>query len=237
MSSSSDFPKHGIFVTGTNTEVGKTYVSCLIARWLLQQGLRVGVYKPVASGAVQKEDHWISEDAESLWLAAGRPLTLEDVCPQIFKASLAPNIAAREEDRTVDAKLLRSGLSKWTTHCDIVIVEGVGGLMSPISDEDYVADLAADFGYPLIVIAANQLGVINQTLQTLITAATLLHEVPIQGVVLNDVDVRNDDASVLSNVEEVRDRIVPPYLGHVRHGADNFPNADESLLPLLPATS
>ena len=135
-------------------------------------GKRVGVYKPVASGCEMRGGKLVSPDAVALWEAAGQPGTLEQVCPQMFAAPLAPHLAARAEGRRVDAANCASGIDFWRETCDVVLVEGAGGLMSPISDDDYNADLAAEFGYPLVVVAANELGTINATLQTLITAST-----------------------------------------------------------------
>ena len=175
----------GLFITGTDTGVGKTYVAALVARALAAEGRRVGVYKPVASGCRRQGDRLVSDDALSLWEAAGRPGELERVCPQRFAAPLAPHLAARAEDARVDEEQLRRGLDYWIERSDIVIVEGVGGLMSPLTDDEYVADLAYEFGYPLVVVARNALGAINQTLQTLITAATFRRGLPIAGIVLN----------------------------------------------------
>ena len=147
-----------MFITGTDTDVGKTYVAALIARSLVAAGHRVGVYKPVASGCRAEHSDLVSDDAPALWEAAGRPGELEHVCPQRFTAPLAPPAAARAEGRLIDADLLRSGLDYWSLRSDIVLVEGVGGLMSPLDDERYVADLAYDFGFPLVVVARNALG-------------------------------------------------------------------------------
>src|SRR3954470_17219120 len=138
----------GLFISGTGTGVGKTYVAALIARALRESGLRVGVYKPVASGCELRNGELVSPDAISLWTAAGQPRTLEEVCPQRFAAPLAPHLAARAEGRRVDANLLRAGIEPWREASDIVLVEGAGGLMSPIGDDDYNADLADVFGYP-----------------------------------------------------------------------------------------
>ncbi len=204
----------GLFVTGTDTEVGKTHVAAAIARQLRAEGRRVGVYKPAASGCRREGDQCVAEDAEILWEAAGRPLTLQAVCPQAFAAPIAPHRAAREEGRRVDADLLRRGIEAWYADFEIVVVEGAGGLMSPMSDDDYVADVAFDLGYPLIVVAPNVLGVINQTLQTLITASTFRDGLDVAGVVLNQLRPPADcDASAASNLEELRARCVPPVLG------------------------
>jgi dethiobiotin synthetase len=218
----------GLFITGTGTGVGKTYVAALIARALHETGKRVGVYKPVASGCEMRGGQLVSPDAVALWTAAGQPGTLEAVCPQLFAAPLAPHLAARAEGRRIDPALLRSGLDYWRGTCDIVLVEGAGGLMSPISDEDYNADLAETFGYPLVVVAANELGAINATLQTLITASTFGRPgseeqgarnegITVAGVVLNSARHPDNDPSVDSNADEIARRCVPPLLAVVEH--------------------
>ena len=205
----------GIFVTGTDTGVGKTYVSAMIVRQMRAAGHRVGVYKPAASGCRRKRGTLVSDDALALWEAAGRPGPLESVCPQRFLAPLAPHLAAREEGKRVDPVLLRRGLDHWRDRCDIVLVEGSGGLMSPLSDEDYVADLAGDFGLPLVVVARNALGTINQTLQTLIVAATYREGLDIAGIVLNNPAQLSDDPSIATNRQELTTRCVPPVLAEV----------------------
>lgn len=212
----------GLFITGTDTGVGKTYVTALIARELVAAGRAVGVYKPVASGCRLVGVQIMADDALALWEAAGRPGRLEHVCPQRFLAPLAPHRAAAAEGKKVDAQLLREGLNVWSGQCDIVLVEGAGGLMSPLSDDDYNADLALDLGFPLVVVAANKLGTINATLQTLITAAAYGEGLSIAGVVLNQTDSGRDDASMASNLEELAARCGPPVLAAVpwRGGLD-----------------
>jgi dethiobiotin synthetase len=206
----------GLFIAGTDTGVGKTYVTALIARELVTAGKRVGVYKPVASGCRVVGTEVVSDDAVALWEAAGRPGKLEQVCPQRFLAPLAPHRSAIVEGKRVDSQLLRDGLEVWRDRCDIVLVEGAGGLMSPLSDDDYNADLALNFGFPLLVVTANRLGTINATLQTLITAAAYGDGLPVAGVVLNQAEQARDDASVGSNLEELSERCAPPVLTAVK---------------------
>jgi dethiobiotin synthetase len=212
----------GLFITGTDTGVGKTYVAGLIARRLVQQGRKVGVYKPAASGCRRQGGVLVSDDAVALWEAADRPGELEHVCPQRFEAPLAPHLAAAAEGRQFDAALLRRGIEYWQQRSEIILVEGAGGLMSPLGEHEYVADLAAEFGFPLVVVSPNVLGCINQTLQTLIAAAAFHRTemgLAVAGVVLNHPAAPPAGGVSLSwNRRELTARCVPPVLAEVRWG-------------------
>ena len=94
----------------------------------------------------------------------------------------------------VDARLLRDGLRYWQRRSDVVLVEGAGGLMSPLTDDEYNADLAYDLGMPLVVVAKNGLGTINHVLQTLVAAATFCEGLAVAGIVLNETQPRGADA-------------------------------------------
>jgi dethiobiotin synthetase len=212
----------GLFITGNDTGVGKTYVAAMIARAVTAQGLRVGPYKPTASGCRLENGRLVSDDALQLWQAAGSPGELERVCPQRFAAPLSPHLAAREEGKEIDNDLLRTGLEYWRERSDFLLVEGAGGLMSPLGDDEYVADLAYDLGYPLIVVARNQIGVINQTLQTLIVGMTFRDGLDIAGVVLNRATTPDDDPSLTDNRRQLEMRCVPPVLGDVQFGQTTF---------------
>jgi dethiobiotin synthetase len=212
----------GLFITGTDTGVGKTYVGCLIARHLRAAGVHVGVYKPSASGCRCEGDTLVSDDALALWRAAGELGELARVCPQRFAAPLAPHLAAWDEGREIDAELLRSGLDYWRKRSDLVLVEGAGGLMSPLGEDEYVADLALDLGFPLIVVARNALGTIHQTLATLIAAAVFKEGLPVAGIVLNQPTPADNDASLAHNRRELELRCVPPVLAELGFGAEDF---------------
>ncbi|MFT5299254.1 MAG: dethiobiotin synthetase [Mariniblastus sp.] len=215
-------PPYGLFVTGTDTEVGKTYVATQIARDLIAAGHRVGVYKPVASDCVSDGRQLVSEDAVALWDAANRPLTLDAVCPQRFQAPLAPHLSARQEGREIDTELIRNGISAWTDECDVVVVEGAGGLMSPISDDEYIADVAYDLGYPLIVVTPNAIGAINQTLSALITANCFRDGLNVAGVILNDSRMFDGDSSMESNRDQIQSRAMSPVLSRLRYEGQQF---------------
>lgn len=190
-----------LLVTGTDTGVGKTWICRLLLSRLGAEGHRVGAYKPVCSGAeITVDGRMFWQDVETLLaacsssrsaatssprVAAGSSADLVDmVCPQRFRAPVAPPVAARMENRSVDSELLAQGIHSWDSRADVVIVEGAGGLMCPLSDDRTVADLAADLNCPLVIVAANRLGVINHTLLTVQVART--RGLQIHSLVLND---------------------------------------------------
>jgi dethiobiotin synthetase len=212
----------GLYITGTNTGVGKSHVTRLIARALVKAGYKVGVYKPVATDCRRQGQEVVAPDAVKLWEAAGRPETLEDVCPQKFVAPLAPPTSARLEGREVDRDLLRTGIEIWRAASDVVLVEGAGGLLSPMSEEDDNSTLAAEFGYPLVVVAVNELGTINATLLTLLGAKTLIPQIPIAGVILNRLALYPEDQSTKSNSEEIALRTDVPILASVNYQQQEF---------------
>ena len=212
----------GLFITGTDTGVGKTYVAALIARALVAAGRKVGVYKPAASGCTRDGGSLVCDDAVALWNAAGQPGELDRVCPQRFAAA-APHLAARAEGRGIDAAMLRDGIEYWTQRSEIVLVEGSGGLMSPMGEDEYVADLAEALRFPLVVVSRNVLGTINHTLQTLIAAAAFGEGLPVAGVVLNHpTPPTSEDASLASNRAELQSRCIPPILAELFWQADDF---------------
>lgn len=207
----------GLYITGTNTSVGKSHVTRLIARALVKAGYKVGVYKPVATDCKRDGTDVVAADAVKLWEAAGRPGTLDEVCPQRFVAPMAPPTSAKLEGREVDCELLRSGLNVWLERSDIVLVEGAGGLLSPMSEKDDNAVLAAEFGFPLAVVSVNELGTINATLLTLLAAKTLIPQVPLAGVILNRIALFPDDESTKTNAEEIACRTDVPVLACVNY--------------------
>jgi dethiobiotin synthetase len=213
----------GLFITGTDTGVGKTYVAALIVRSLVRDGFSVGVYKPAASGCLAGDAGLISDDAVALWNAAGRPGDLEHVCPQRFAAPLVPHLAARAEGKQLDTDMLRQGIDYWRSRAEILVVEGAGGLMSPLGDDRYVADLAEEFGFPLVVVTRNTLGTINQTLQTLIAAKAFHGGLPVAGVVLNHVVPPSiEDSSLATNRSELVARCPAPILAETVWKANDF---------------
>ena len=208
-------------VTGTDTDVGKTYCAALLARRWKHSGLRVAVYKPVASGCRREADQLVATDAVQLWNAAGRPRTLDDVCPQRFAAALAPPEAAAAESRRVNADQLRDGFRCWdSADYDVAIIEGAGGLLSPLADGVLNVDLFLQFHSQReakwIVISANRLGTIHQTLAT--CEAAQRRGVQPTGIILCNSAPQLDD-SAPSNAEQIHRYSDVPLLGTVGYQA------------------
>lgn len=205
-----------LFFAGTDTDVGKTYVAALVAAALHRIGHDIGVYKPVASGCRRVGEELVADDALELWEAAGRPRSLIDVCPQRFQAPLAPPEAASAEGLVVDAHLLREGGRRWEASCDVLITEGAGGLMSPLADGVLNIDLARQFDpCRLLIVAADRLGAIHQTLAT--CEAALHRGVRPFGIILCRAQA-NSGESILSNGRHIVRYTDIPVLGHVDFG-------------------
>ena len=210
----------GLFITGTDTGVGKTYVACAIIRVLRERGTRVGAYKPAVTGSRPGPNGPIWDDVTRLQAALGGEVSPERICPQRFHAPLAPPVAARQEGNVVDAALLRRGIEWWNDQADVVIVEGVGGLLSPLTETETVADVARDFGFPLIVVARLSLGTINHTLLTLEAARN--RRLHVAGIVLNQtVAADPDDRSIETNAQELRRRCDVLILANLPHAASS----------------
>lgn len=172
----------GIFITGTDTGVGKTIVSAVLARVLKGRGVNVGIMKPVTSGCPDGEP-LVSEDAELLAFGAGIDPLQEESAPYRFKASLAPSIAASMEGKRIEFSRIAEAYDKLAARHDFVIVEGAGGLMVPLAGGLLIADLANRLQLPLLVVARPNLGTVNHTLLTCFCARQL--GLSVTGVIIN----------------------------------------------------
>jgi len=173
----------GIFVTGTDTGVGKTVIAGAIADWFRRRGAAVAVCKPCATGAAHRREGWVSEDAEFLAHCADTPHPLDLVCPQRFAEPLAPAIAAERSGVPLDWPAIDRAIALMSRGANVMIVEGVGGILVPMDAKHTVLDMAAWLGLPTIIVARPGLGTINHTLLTL--AALRSRNLPVAGVILN----------------------------------------------------
>ncbi len=195
----------GLFVIGTDTGVGKTRVAAAIARVLVEEGRRVGVLKPMATGAVRAGEDWRCDDAEVLSEALGGGTPREWVVPIIFEEPLAPAVAARRLgeplERAPVERAMAAALAWWGERAEIMIVEGIGGLLTPIANETTLADLAVALDYPLIIVARRGLGTLNHTLLTV--EAALRRGLRVAGVVLNAAQPDAGTLAEATNADEL----------------------------------
>jgi len=195
----------GFFVTGTDTGVGKTVAATTLVRSLRARGVDVGVFKPIETGVGSEGPL----DAIALRSAAGNNEDLSLICPQQFELPAAPNVAAAHAGRSVDRMRLQEAFSEISARHEIVVVEGAGGLLVPISDGFDMADLAREFDLALLLVARTALGTINHTLLSLNEIEA--RKLALAGVILSHASGRlssADDANLSHLRRVIGDRIV-----------------------------
>jgi dethiobiotin synthetase len=204
------------FITGTDTAVGKTYVTRLILEALRSAGLDAVGYKPVACGD--------RDDATILAEASGG-IAIEAVNPVYLKTPVAPYVAGMLENREVDPAVLIDGFRQLSSTHGKVIVEGAGGWEVPITADYRISDLAADLKLPVLVVAGNRLGVINHILLTI--QAIQARGLTCAGIILNQLEDEMDTA-MITNKGVIENLAGVPLLDHLIYGQD-FLEADAFL--------
>ena len=199
-----------LFLTGTDTDVGKTYVATLLVRALRAQGVDAVGLKPLCCGG--------REDAEALHAASGAAISLNDVNPVWLRPPAAPYPAAMIENRSIDLALIRETFARLRGAHEAVIVEGVGGWLVPITRDFFVADLAEEFALPVAVVVANRLGALNHTLLTI--ESIRARGLECAGVILNHTTAPNaaPDLAATTNRGILEDIAGVPILAEISHG-------------------
>jgi dethiobiotin synthetase len=218
----------GIFITGTDTGVGKTYIAAGIASSLRRGGVNVGVMKPVETGCPRRLGRLVPSDTLALMKAAQTRDALGLVNPCRFLKPLAPSVAAKLEGKHIDpAKIIDSFLELSRRH-DFMIVEGAGGIMVPISRNYLYLDLAAALRLPVIIVARPGLGTINHTLLTI--SAIRSRGIIISGVVINYAKHEwKKGLAERTCTEEIKSASGVRVLGEVPYGRRNFNDIVNSL--------
>lgn len=202
----------GLFIVGTDTGVGKTIVTAAIARHLHQQGEAVRVSKPVATGAIRQHEQWVSEDTLTLAQALGvenDSTALQRITPWNFPEPVAPPVAARLAGVTLNIHEMKRAIEQQSRD-GFLLVEGVGGLLCPLTEHETVADLAALINLPVIVVARRSLGTLNHTLMTLEVAQR--RQLTIAGLIVNETTPPEGLAEE-TNILELQKRVNAPLLG------------------------
>ncbi len=205
------------FVTGTDTGVGKTFATCAMICRLARQGIAVAGMKPVAAGGWEQNGEWHNEDTDAIISASAIPLPSSLVTPYLLKTATSPNIAARLENTVIRWPHISDCYDRIRQQADAVIVEGVGGFKVPLADNYHTADLAVQFGLPVVLVVGLRLGCLNHALLT--SEAILSRGLPLAGWVANHIDPAMPyDAENIASLEQT---ILAPRLATIPY----IPNA------------
>lgn len=198
------------FITGTDTGVGKTLISCALLHAFAAQGRCVAGFKPVAAGC---DEDGRNDDAKALRAASSIQLAYGQVNPYCFRHAIAPHIAARRSGVRIELSRILAAYRGLAGQADQVIVEGAGGFGVPLNDRQSSADLAKELDLPVIMVVGMRLGCINHALLTLRAIAD--YRLECAGWVANVLDEKMP--ALRENIEALRERIAAPLLGMVPH--------------------
>ncbi len=208
----------GVFITATDTGVGKTLVAAALVAHLRQRGIDVGVMKPVETGVSRSTQ--AQSDGARLRRAADSHDPMAEVCPYVFRLPLAPLSAAREEGQTIRIAAILQAFRTLRRKHDLLVVEGAGGLHAPITETVDGLDLMERMGLPVIVVGSSGLGGVNHALLTL--AALRQKKIPVVALVLNrlkPVRTKIARAQEQSTVTLLRRRAKVPVVGPLPYSA------------------
>ena len=216
----------GLFVTGTDTDVGKTWVGSLIIKALIKKGVKLQPRKPIESGWPKNIGDVISTDAWHLANAANKLDQLDTICPNRFPAPLSPVRAARLVNRPLSLERVASQCIDNLQHDDFLYVEGAGGFYSPLVEDGLNADLASKLNLPIVLVANNRLGCMNHILMS--HEAIQHRGLNLLAVILNQVEAVDHDTA-MNNQEDLQEYLTQPVFS-LSHGQTTLP---EPLINLL----
>ena len=195
------------FITGTDTGVGKTHVTCELLQQLRQNGVKACGYKPVASGCAHTPQGLRNDDALALQQAAGTAEPYVHINPYAFEPPIAPHLAAAQAGVHVDLKRLNEAHAQLSSRYDVVLIEGAGGWQVPLNEEVTFADWVGTQGWPVILVVGMRLGCINHAL---LSVDSILSRAPLLGWIANDLPPAMPMLD--ENIEALRHRISAPML-------------------------
>jgi dethiobiotin synthetase len=206
--------KQGFFITGTDTGVGKTLVAVALTRALVARGLRTAVMKPVAAGSVRTPDGPRNDDAVELLAASNVKAAYEDVNPWLLTTAASPHLAARHDGVSIGHEKIAIAYRRLAAVSDLVLVEGAGGWLAPISATETMADVAEKLELPVIFVVGLRLGCLNHALLT--REAIRSSGLPFAGWIANKM--QSEMALAGANIDSIATRFRTPPLGIVPAG-------------------
>ncbi len=209
----------GIFITGTDTDVGKTVVAAGLAGAIKSRGINVGVMKPVATGAVKSKNGFVSQDV--MFLAKSIGCNEEEIGlinPIILELPLSPLVASRLENKEINISRIKEAYSKLCDRHDFIIVEGIGGILVPIERDYFVTDMIGNLGLPVVIVTRPNLGTINHTLLTVNEAGR--SGLDIKGIIFNWTNEQEAGNAEKTNPDVIKELSGIPLLGILPHGPE-----------------
>jgi len=196
----------GLFITGTGIGAGKTVIAGAIAKILADNGLKVGVFKPIATGCHRSWDGVVSGDAEFLANCANSDLPLSVITPVSYLTTAGPFVSAVREGKPIDFDKIAAAYKQICQNSDLVIVEGIGGVRVPLTPQFDLLDLAVEFDLPTVIVARAGPGTVNHTLMTIDCVRSA--KLKVAGVVINSYD--GTEATI---VEDTAGRLIGQFGG------------------------
>lgn len=225
---------NGFFITGTDTDVGKTVVTACLATLFKNQGIDVGVMKPIETGVDPECSSSANSDAKFLMEITSSADAEEEVCPYRLKTPASPFQSAQIEETQIRPATILENFKVLQSRHDRMLVEGVGGLLVPITHDYSVADLALEIGLPLIIVSRFRVGTLNHTLLTV--KAARQHGLKIKGIILNQ-----QENGELSDVEKQQGKLIEelsdtpllgtcPFIKDISALQQNLPSIERAFL-------
>ena len=204
---------HTYFITGTDTDIGKTAITCSLIAKLTEEGFRAGGMKPVAAGCHMEDGFMISDDVKKIIEVSNVDLNINEINPYQFEPPIAPHIRFKKNKKDIDIHLIKKHLRSFETEMDYLFIEGVGGYAVPLTQNFSTADLIKALDVPIILVVGMKLGCINHALLTV--EAIIQDGLKLAGWVANCVDPQM--AELEANIAALQSRIKAPMIGLVPH--------------------
>lgn len=199
------------FITGVDTDIGKTFVTRGLALAYEAKGKKAGVFKPLQSGAIKSNNGLLAPDLEAIKELSR---TVNTKCSYLLEGEVSPALAARLAGVKINIEKIKSDFKEFSRQNDITLVEGAGGLLAPAADNMLCADLIKELNIPIIIVTVPFLGRLNHTLLTIHYAKT--NNIPIKGIIVNKVPDKTDDLASLNFINELQRYTDIPVIGEIQ---------------------
>ncbi len=199
------------FITGVDTDIGKTFVTRGLALAYEAKGKKAGVFKPLQSGAIKSNNGLLAPDLEAIKELSK---TVNTKCSYLLEGEVSPALAARLAGVKINVEKIKSDFKEFSRQNDITLVEGAGGLLAPAADNMLCADLIKELNIPIIIVTVPFLGRLNHTLLTIHYAKT--NNIPIKGIIVNKVPDKTDDLASLNFINELQRYTDIPVIGEIQ---------------------